>query len=239
MLGAEAMDAVLVGRDTRSSRLEGAPEAYRPVAHRQRRHRHCTNPFSERLRGERGGGQHRLPGGPRGGERLPRLASSTARIGAASAAPPADASDREPAPRASASKVLTPVTGMFRACANPRAVAMPMRRPVKLPGPTPTASRVTSSQPTPAAASASSAAPSRRAACAGRSPGAGSSRTSNTAPSRSSPATVDEVAVSSPRTITRPPAAGRHPRARARRGARPAARRAARRARGARATPRR
>src|SRR2546422_11141827 len=44
------------------------------------------------------------------------------------------------APAARASSVETPATGTPRASASPRAVASPMRTPVKLPGPTPTAS---------------------------------------------------------------------------------------------------
>src|SRR5438093_879613 len=44
------------------------------------------------------------------------------------------------APAARASSVETPATGTPRASASPRAVASPIRTPVKLPGPTPTAS---------------------------------------------------------------------------------------------------
>src|SRR5437870_99156 len=55
----------------------------------------------------------------------PRLASTTGRAPGA--------------PAASASSVDTPATGTPRASASPRAVASPMRTPVKLPGPIPTA----------------------------------------------------------------------------------------------------
>ena len=50
-------------------------------------------------------------------------------------------------PRASASRVPTPTSSDPRACASARAVAMPIRRPVNEPGPTPTAIRSTASQP--------------------------------------------------------------------------------------------
>ena len=151
------MDAIRVGRDERSGGLEGVPEAYRPIPHGKRRDGHCTNPFSERLRRERG----RDPRAPTGPAR--RAPGGGERLAAAGVDGRQHDRARLPAPRASASSVLTPTIGSPRACASARAVAIPIRRPVKLPGPTPTASRSSASQPTPAASSASSAAASSRA----------------------------------------------------------------------------
>ena len=79
------------------------------------------------------------------------------------------------APAASAARLETPTSGRSRAWASARAVAMPSRRPVKPPGPTPTAIRSTASQPRPRQR------PPRPARAggsrgAGRSPGGGSSR---------------------------------------------------------------
>ena len=230
------MDAIRVGRDERSGGLEGVPEAYRPIPHGKRRDGHCTNPFSERLRRERG--RREALNRQRGLTPRLRVCQAAANASPRRASMAASTIGASPAPRASASSVLTPTIGSPRACASARAVAIPIRRPVKLPGPTPTASRSSASQPTPAASSASSAAASSRPACAGRTPGAGSSRTSKTASSTRTPATVEGVAVSSPSTITTTAPAGRRPRARAPRAAPPAARPAAPRARAARATRR-
>ena len=49
-----------------------------------------------------------------------------------------------------AASVPTGAIGTPRACASPRAVAIPIRSPVKEPGPIPTAIRSTDSQPPPA-----------------------------------------------------------------------------------------
>src|SRR5690348_6961233 len=104
-------------------------------------------------------------------------------------------------PAASASSVQTPRSGRPRLTPSPRAVAIPTRMPVKVPGPRPTAIRSTASQP-PAAAAARSTSCSSPVACRGRpraeSPSCDSCRTS---PSRQAQATVSTVAVSKPTTI--------------------------------------
>src|SRR5690349_14387392 len=104
-------------------------------------------------------------------------------------------------PRPSASRVQTPRAGSPRLTERPRAVAIPTRMPVKVPGPSPTASRSTRSQP-PAAAAACSTSSSSPVACrglpCGESPSCDSCRTS---PSRQAQATVSTVAVSKPTTI--------------------------------------
>ena len=230
MLSAQAVGAVFVGRDERPGRLQRSPEAYRPVPHCKRGPRAARRPAP------------RAPPAraPRRAARAPRRATRrrtprrAARRGRRARAPASFT------PSASASSELTPTSGSPLPCASARAVEIPIRSPVKLPGPTPTAIRSTCSQPSPACSSAASAAPRSRFACPGRTPGSGSSRTSKTVPDASrTPATVAVVAVSRPRTITSPPASGgRRPRGRARRGARSAARRAAPRAHCAPATPR-
>ena len=68
--------------------------------------------------------------------------------------------------RASDSSVETPTSGIPRAPASARAVAIPIRSPVNVPGPTPTAIRSTSSQPAPARSSTSAISGSSRGACA-------------------------------------------------------------------------
>src|SRR4051794_23387483 len=104
-------------------------------------------------------------------------------------------------PRPRASSVQTPRTGRPRLTESPRAVAIPTRIPVKVPGPSPTASRSTALQP-PAAAADASTSTSRPVACRGlprgESPSCDSCRTS---PSRQAQATVSTVAVSNPTTI--------------------------------------
>ena len=126
----------------------------------------------------------------------PRRASITASTGPS----PACGS----APRASASRLDTPASGSPRAWASARAVAIPWRRPVKPPGPTPTAIRSTSSQPAPARSSTSSTSASRRVAWPGRAPGSGSSRASTAGPSGAqTAAAVAAVAVSRPRITPR------------------------------------
>src|SRR5215218_10040969 len=104
-------------------------------------------------------------------------------------------------PRPKASSVQTPCAGSPRLTARPRAVAIPTLIPVKVPGPSPTASRLTRSQP-PAAATACSTSPRSRVACrglpSGDSPSCDSCRTS---PSRQAQATVSTVAVSKPTTV--------------------------------------
>src|SRR5690349_3480006 len=95
-----------------------------------------------------------------------------------------------------------PRAGRPRLTQRPRALAIPTRRPVKLPGPRPTASRSTACQP-PAAAAAPSTSASRPVACrglpCGERPSCDSWRTS---PSRQAQATVSTVAVSKPTTIS-------------------------------------
>ena len=223
------MDAILVGRDACSGRLEGVPEAYRPIPHCKRRDGHCTKPFSERLRRERGGSEHAgAPPGHAAANTSPRRASMAASTTGRVSAPArqrlerAHAHDRQPARLRQRARRRDPdpqAGEAARADADREPVE---RRPSPRPPP-----------PAPPPAAASS-----RPACAGRTPGAGSSRTSKTASSTRTPATVEGVAVSSPSTITTTAPAGRRPRARAPRAARPAARPAARRARAARATRR-
>ena len=95
----------------------------------------------------------------------------------------------------------TPRAGRPRLRLSPRAVAIPTRSPVKVPGPSPTAIRSTASQP-PAATAARSTSASSPVACrglpCGESPSCDSCRTS---PSRQAQATVSTVAVSNPTTI--------------------------------------
>ena len=149
-------------------------------------------------------GSTERPAAPRGGERL--------------AAPRVEHGEHErrvrSAPGASASSELTPTSGSPRPCASARAVAMPIRSPVKLPGPTPTAIRSTSSQPTPGRRQRLLRRAQQPAACAGPLAGlrvvAHLERPSPTRRGRPPPSAV--VAVSSPRTITRrqpPPVAAR------------------------------
>lgn len=96
----------------------------------------------------------------------------------------------------------TPRAGRPVAAATPRAVAIPIRSPVKEPGPRPTASRLTSAQPR-AAAAARSTSLSRAVACRGlplgESPSCDSYRAS---PSRQAQAAVSTVAVSKPTTTS-------------------------------------
>ena len=162
MLGAEAMDAVLVGRDVRSGRLERAPEAYRPVAHGQRRAGSARDPLSERLGRERGGGaaparrrarRRRTP--RRAARRAPRGRRARRRASGARA-------------RSAASEARHADERQVARLRKPRAVAMPMRRPGEAARPDadrqPRRRRPSPRPPPPAPPRA---APSSRAACAG------------------------------------------------------------------------
>src|ERR1035441_8129604 len=75
------------------------------------------------------------------------------------------------APCASARRLETLTSSTASDCARPRAVAIPTRRPVKVPGPAPTAIRSISRQPTPSSSSSSRAGPNSLVACPGCSPG--------------------------------------------------------------------
>ena len=230
MLGAQAVGAVFVGRDERPGRLQRSPEAYRPVPHCKRGPRQRADPLRERLRRERArAGSTSAPPRHAAANASPRRASRTASTSSASVAP-----------SASASSELTPTSGSPRACASARAVEIPIRSPVKLPGPTPTAIRSTSSQPSPACSERRLGGAQEPVRVPGADPRLRVVAHLEDRPDASrTPATVAVVAVSRPRTITSPPASGgRRPRGRARHGARSAARRAAPRARRARATRR-
>src|SRR5947209_7810326 len=98
------------------------------------------------------------------------------------------------APAASASSVDTPATRRSSASASPRAVASPMRTPVKLPGPTPTASASTSLVRFPAWRNSASTSSSRVTARDVRSP--------STSPSSTSALVATSVAVSNARIST-------------------------------------
>src|SRR5829696_7958626 len=101
-------------------------------------------------------------------------------------------------PRASASRVPTPTRGRPALAASAWALAMPTRRPVNEPGPTPTAIRPTEPQP-PAASAARSTSSSRRVACPGLPSAERPSRASwRTSPSRVAQTAVSSVAVSKP-----------------------------------------
>ena len=99
-----------------------------------------------------------------------------------------------------------PVAGLAREAASPRAVAIPIRRPVKEPGPSPTAIRSTASQP-PAAAAAASTSVRSAVACRGLPASESPSwETCSSSPSRQAQAAVSALAVSKPTTTsgTRP-----------------------------------
>src|SRR5689334_19601428 len=108
---------------------------------------------------------------------------------------------------ASDSSVDTPTTGIPSAWPSALAVAMPMRRPVNVPGPIPTATRSICATDVPDRPSTSAISGSRQAVCRGRPPAGGSSR----APSGSSEAAdcqataVARVAVSKARSGIRLP----------------------------------
>jgi hypothetical protein len=124
----------------------------------------------------------------------PRRASRTVR----QRRPPA----ASPSPRASASSVPTPPMGRLRLSPSARAVAIPTRRPVKEPGPIPTARRSTAPQP-PAASAARSTSASSAVVCCGppfsERPSSASYRAS---PSRAAATAVSAVAVSKPTAIS-------------------------------------
>src|SRR5260221_833463 len=109
-----------------------------------------------------------------------------------------------PSPRPSASSGPTPLSGRPRLRPSARAVAMPTRRPVKEPGPIPTAIRSTDSQP-PDASAARSTSASNAVVCCGppfsERPSCASYRTS---PSLTAAAEVSAVAVSKPTVISVP-----------------------------------
>src|ERR1039458_5439161 len=71
-------------------------------------------------------------------------------------------------PSASARRLENPTSSIPSDCASPRAVATPTRRPVKVPGPRPTAIRSSARQSTFARVSSSSTIPSSRVVCPGR-----------------------------------------------------------------------
>ena len=156
------------GSSTSRKRTAPSPTASRPGRARLGQH----------LRRDRGG-RDDLARRPRTSatNASPRRASSTASTGPA----------RRP-PAASARSVETPTSSAPVACASARAVATPIRRPVNVPGPTPTRDAVEVGerqarlveQPRRRAAAAATAWP-------GRSPGAGSWRSSR---SRRSATTV-------------------------------------------------
>ena len=215
------MNAILVGRDERSGRLEGSLKRTAPSPTAKRRAGIARTRSASASGASAAGASSGAPAAPGGGERL-----------AAAGVEHREHERGVSAPRASASSVLTPTTGSPRPCASARAVAMPIRRPVKLPGPTPTASRSTSSQPTPARR--------QRLLGGGQQPrGVRRARPRrrvvahlDDAPSaRSTPATVGGRRGVEAEHDHDAAAAGRRPRARAPRAARPAARPAAPRAR--------
>src|SRR5689334_6483741 len=123
----------------------------------------------------------------------PRLASMSGRRRSASI------------PAASAASEDTGRSSIPRAWARPRAVATPMRRPVNVPGPTPTAMAPISSQSSPASPITRTSAGISSAAWAGGAESAASPGvTSNASPSwRSKHALVAAVEVSNPSTFIR------------------------------------
>src|SRR5947208_3744440 len=125
--------------------------------------------------------------------------SSTNSAGAATAGAPSTSANtsRRPAsttgsapgaPAASASSVEIPASRRSSANASPRAAASPIRTPVKLPGPVPTTSRLSSRGWAPASSSNSSASARTRTAREERSP--------STSPFRTSALVATPVAVS-------------------------------------------
>src|SRR5581483_8986618 len=97
-------------------------------------------------------------------------------------------------PAARASSVETPATGSSHASASPRAAASPIRKPVKLPGPVPTASASRSAGPSPC--------PRRIRSAAARTSTARHVASPSGSPSRTSAVVATEVAVSSARIST-------------------------------------
>jgi len=148
------------------------------------------------------GGPCWRPSGQPAANTSPRRASSTARTEPSRTPSSADAL------QATDCSVETPTSGISRARASARALATPIRKPVNVPGPTPTAIASTSSHPTPPRFITSATSSSTRVACLGRSPGAGSSRASSSSgesPLRNSAATVARVAVSKATIVTPAP----------------------------------
>ena len=150
-------------------------EFYRAVPHRQHASRAQGSAFAgERGRGQRpgvsSGAELGAPVGHAAANTSPRRASITAsdRVDALGASSP----HRAPATAASRPRPA----GIRGRRASARAVAIPIRRPVNVPGPTPTAIRSMSVQPEPAASSSSAISGSSVAGVAGRVPGGGSSR---------------------------------------------------------------
>ena len=135
----------------------------------------------------------RAPRRPRRGE--PSSTASRSPLGAGLADPP----------RRARRGCRRRVAGRPRLAPSPRAVAMPIRSPVKEPGPRPTASRSTRSQPPAAAAQRSTSLEQ-----GGRVPGpparrGPSSDSCRTSPSRQAQAAVSAVAVSKPTTTSGAP----------------------------------
>ena len=99
-------------------------------------------------------------------------------------------------PRASAARDPAGAIGISLACASARAVAIPIRRPVNDPGPTPTAIRSILSQP-PASSTLRSISPRSTWEWRGRPSGPGSIRVSRTTrPPAVTPTTASAVALS-------------------------------------------
>lgn len=139
----------------------------------------------------------------KGGSRaFPRESNSppnTSPLRASRSAMTLPASVDPPIERARAARVDTPVAGVPVENDSPEAVATPIRMPVKVPGPFPTAIRSTSSHP-PSTAAASPAASSNAWLWTGRPSGGRQSLKARRSPSVAA-TTVSSVAVSKPTTF--------------------------------------
>ena len=175
-------------RDDDLRGLEDRPEPQRSIPHRQPAPASSRTTSASRsgatAAGAISGGADPSPAAPgsvhAAANASPRRASSTASgIRSSDAATAA-------APAASERRVETPTSGISRACASARALAIPIRSPVNVPGPVPTAIRSRSSQPAPAASIEASASDRSAVVCRGRVSGGGSSRRSIAVSSRPS-----------------------------------------------------
>ena len=154
---------VFVGRDLGPGGFELATKAYCAVTHRKQRLGHAADPLGKVARRP----HRRLPDLFLAlVERREHLASLGVEHGQDRRAPAGPGGQaREATRRRSARRPLD--------CASPRAVAIPIRRPVKVPGPRPTAIRSTESQPPGLASDAPRPPPSSSRAWRGRPVGVG------------------------------------------------------------------
>ena len=133
--------------DRRPRALENLPEFYRPLPHGQRARAEPDDELAQRIRGERP--RFRQPqwlgGCP--GLRPPSSRRTLHPAGRRSRRRPRGAGRHDLVPRVRATPASrSPTSGIRRAWPSARAVATPIRRPVNVPGPMPTAIRSISAQ---------------------------------------------------------------------------------------------